>query len=98
MSRTFKDRFHYKGWDKKRGITVKYVHHGEYHEGQYRPQGRAWWLKPASWFTNLYVTRALRRDWHQEQVGILKASSFDQLEDSTSFKYISKPNADWDWA
>lgn len=100
MSRTFKDFYHYKGFighSQDNPRWVKFKHHGEYRKVKYNYKGRTWWFKPPTWFTNLVIVRAERRDNHKKIRDLIKATSFDQLLDAPEFGKGNKPNADWDW-
>ena len=91
MSRTYKDRYTYKGWIEK---ACHHSHHGE----QWRLiRPAAWFFKPPSWFTNKVIVRAERQDTRIKLIEIVKVVNQPQDEDCPMFAKGNKPNADWKW-
>lgn len=90
MSRTYKDRFYYKGW-------YRYEIKVGYYQGiKYKVKLNKWYKKPASWCTNAFITKKERLSNRSKIRIILKSSRYD-LEDPPLFHKNNKPNADWIW-
>lgn len=107
MSRTF-NTFHPKSyydennvwhsaWKRNTGKWFHYRHHGiigkKFHYfNEYRKLAN-----PPSWFTNMLCTKPERKQFHKKIRNLLKATTWDQVEEFEDLLEGSRKNADWDW-
>ena len=108
MSRTYAHKFEHKGFDSQcrpwkfhdegneTRVNKRFHHHRGTTVVRYN-KGNAWWFKPPSWFTTMFVRATQRRQHRDLCLGLVRCSSFEELEDHPIFPHKNLPNADWMW-
>lgn len=76
----------------------RFRHHSEFRVKLYKPEGKAWWLKPPSWCTRDFVIAPNRAKSRSVLKDAVKVINRDDLEDIDTPEFFGElKNADWIW-